>query len=49
MTSEDAMAGKDESATGIKAEPLMDLFSPKNRTILITGKWSASKTSCLTI
>ena len=49
MASEDTMAGNDESATGIKAQTLMDMFSLKNRTIIITGEWATSKTGFLSI
>lgn len=49
MASEDTTAGNGESATGIKVQTLMDLFSLKDHTILVTGEWAASNTGFLAI
>ena len=47
MGLEDTVASNRESAKDIQAQSLMDLFSLKGRTILVTGEYAASSTDCL--
>ena len=44
MPLEDTVASNGEPATGIQ-QTVMDLFSLKHRTILVTGEYAASSTS----
>ena len=48
MGLEDAVASNHESATGTQAQTLVDLFSLKDRTILVSGEYATSSYGCLT-
>ena len=47
MGSVDTMAGNGDSATSIESQSIMDLFSLKGRTIIVTGEWNAAVTGLL--